>query len=349
MTFPIIRNAVIAALLLGGCAKAPTMDQNGNGTAAHRKEWAIAIHGGSGTMRRDAGPEREREYLDALDSALTIGRNVLAAGGTSVDAVEAVVRHMEDNPLFNAGRGAAYNRDGMHELDAAIMVGDTKKSGAVAAVREVRNPVTLARFVMDSTMHSLMAGRGAEELADTAGIERVPDDYFHTSMREERWLEENGRGTVSAEAGEVEPDDASLDNRMGTVGAVALDRFGNVAAATSTGGLTNKLPGRVGDSPLIGIGTYADNASCAVSCTGHGEEFIRQTVAFRIAALMELKGESLDTAVTTVVDTKLRQGTGGVIAVDAKGNLSLEFNTRGMYRGAADSDGRFETAIWAKE
>ncbi|MBI1291699.1 beta-aspartyl-peptidase [bacterium] len=307
-------------------------------STSHR--WAIAIHGGAGTIARDASPERRRAYLEALEKALAIGRDILASGGTSLDAVEQVVRAMEDDPLFNAGHGAAVNRNGEYELDSCIMDGRTLATGAIAAVRHVRNPISLARRIMEDGEHVLIAGPGGDEYARQAGLETVENSYFFTEDRHQRWqrLQQHqlGRHRAGVEAGVVE---------RGTVGAVAVDCDGNIAAATSTGGLTNKLPGRVGDSPLAGVGTYANNATCAVSCTGNGEDFIRNTVAFRVSAGMEYKGLSLDVATEAVI-TRLPAESGGLIAVDRHGNLSLPYNSVGMNRGAADSTGRFQVAIW---
>jgi beta-aspartyl-peptidase (threonine type) len=325
--------AIILAAMLVGCAVGPAVTT----APAPAPRWAIALHGGAGTISRDAGPEREAAYRDALAEALEAGRAVLAGGGTSLDAVETVVRQLEDNPLFNAGRGAAYAHHGGHELDACIMDGATLSSGAVAGVRNIRNPVTLARHVMEKTPHRLFVGAGAYEMAMAAGFEHTPDSWFETEMRRERWLRLKEQERISREAGEVE---------RGTVGAVALDIHGNLAAATSTGGLTNKPSGRVGDSPLAGIGNYANNATCAVSCTGHGEEFIRHTAAFRVSALMEYSGRDLDGAVGTVLANHLPPGAGGIIAVDRNGAISLQFTTRGMYRAAANSDGLHLIDIW---
>lgn len=313
-----------------------TANEETNG-ATNGARWTIVIHGGAGTIGRKDGPEREREYLDALARALKVGQDILAQGGTSLDAVEQVVRTMEDDPHFNAGKGAAYTREGKNELDASIMDGRNLATGAVAAVRHVKHPISLSRRIMEDGEHVLMAGTGAEEYARGAGLEMADDEYFRTEERYRRWRRAAERDAVGSEAGEVE---------KGTVGAVALDIHGNLAAATSTGGLTNKLPGRIGDSPLAGIGTYADNGSCAISCTGNGEEFIRLTVAFRIAALMRYGGRSLRQAADEVVSKTLSPDSGGIIAVDREGNAVMPFNTRGMNRGAADSTGRFEVAIW---
>jgi isoaspartyl peptidase/L-asparaginase-like protein (Ntn-hydrolase superfamily) len=301
--------------------------------------WAIAIHGGAGTIGRDAEASIQESYLAALQVALEAAERILASGGTSLDAVQEAVRILEDDPLFNAGRGAAIMADGHCELDAAVMDGATRNSGAVAFVRGVRNPVLLARHVMEATPHMLVAGDGALRLAKQKGFQIEPDSYFETERRRRMWDRERQRQRVGPEAGEVEL-------AMGTVGAVALDQFGNLAAATSTGGLTNKMPGRVGDSPLVGIGTYANNATCAISCTGTGEEFIRLTVAHRISAMMEFGGLSSSEAAKRVVMEELPRGSGGLILVDRLGNIETPYNSRGMYRATADSRGNRHVAIW---
>ena len=284
-------------------------------------------------MRGWIEEEENREaYLEALAQAVEIGKSVLESGGTSLDAVERVVRYLEDDPKFNAGKGAVFNHEGGHELDASIMDGSTLECGAVASVRTVKNPVGLARLVMENSKHVLFAGDGAERFADVMDVARVDQKYFHTDRRYEQW-----RRAI---------EDKRVDPEQGTGGAVALDRHGNLAAATSTGGLTNKTYGRVGDSPLVGAGTYADNATCAVSCTGTGEEFIRNYVAARVSAVMEYDGKTLQEAAEEVVHNVLKPGDGGVIAVGHNGDIAMVFNSRGMFRGAADSTGRFEVGIW---
>jgi beta-aspartyl-peptidase (threonine type) len=304
--------------------------------------FALAIQGGAGTLDRDAPPERLAAYRAALRAALTLGRDRLARGDAALDVCEAVVRQLEDDPLFNAGKGAAFNEKGEHELDAAIMDGSTLRCGAVAGVRSVKNPVSLARKVMERTSHVLLMGDGAEEFADAMGVERVPNSHFDTEHRR-RMLEEALR--------ERRQRGAHLDAReprqrtYGTVGCVACDQRGNLAAATSTGGLTAKKFGRVGDSPIVGAGNYADRYA-AVSGTGTGEEFIRHAVARTVAARMQFGGETLAQAAVAVVLRTMRAGDGGVIAVDRAGNLAAVYNSEGMYRGLADSAGRFEVAIF---
>jgi beta-aspartyl-peptidase (threonine type) len=297
---------------------------------------AIAIHGGAGVIERATmTPEHEASYRAGLAAALDAGWAVLERGGSSLDAVSTAVRLMEDDPQFNAGRGAVLNRDGDAELDAAIMDGHGPRAGAVAAVRHVKNPIDLARLVMDKSAAVLLVGDGAEDFALEQGVVLVPRSYFRVPQRVQE-LENARREQVQRPHG------------GGTVGAVALDAAGNLAAATSTGGLTNKLPGRVGDSPLIGAGTYANNESCAVSATGQGEFFIRAVVAYDVCALMLYRHLSLEAAVHEVVQEKLRRagGAGGLIAVDRSGNIAMDFNSPGMFRGARDTHGRREISIY---
>ncbi len=302
---------------------------------------SIAIHGGAGVISRASmTAENERTYRADLERALDVGYTVLEKRGSSLDAVVAAVRVLEDSPYFNAGHGSVFSHAGINELDAAIMDGATQKAGAVAGVRHIRNPIDLARMVMERTEHVLLSGEGAEEFALEQGVALVPGSYFFT---ERRWkqLEEAQQGERTA----------SLEEDIGyfgTVGAVARDQAGNLAAATSTGGMTNKRWGRIGDSPIIGAGTYADNATCAVSATGSGEFFIRAVVAHEICARVRLSGVTAAAAARDVIHGKLKEigGDGGVIVVDKDGVLSLEFNTEGMFRAARDSRGRREIAIY---
>lgn len=297
-----------------------------------KAEYALAIHGGAGViLREQLSAEREKAYRNALDSALAIGEGILRAKGSALDAVEATLRYLEDCPLFNAGRGAVLTYEGRCELDAAIMDGATQKAGAVGGVTNVRNPVTLARAVMERSPHVMLTGKGAEAFAVENGIDTVSADYFITPERWESWQKARARdGRSGSTTGET-------PEKFGTVGCVALDRRGNLAAATSTGGMTNKRWNRIGDAPIIGAGTYADNDFCAVSCTGHGEFFIRYAVAHDVWALMAYKGWSLAKATDHVISKKLveKGGEGGLIAVDQYGNIAMPFNTPGMYRGFA--------------
>ncbi len=313
----------------------------------------IAIHGGAGTLSRaHISPEQEAAYHDALQQVLLAGQAVLAQGGTAVDAVCEAVRLMEECPLFNAGHGAVFTSEATHELDAALMDGATLAAGAVAGVAHVRNPVMAAREVMRQGQHVLMAGVGAERLAREAGLQMVVPAYFSTAARRAQL-----HAARASQSGAVLDHDgaAALAQRplaegrkMGTVGAVALDARGHLAAATSTGGMTNKRPGRVGDSPLIGAGTYADDRTAAVSCTGHGESFIRVAAAHDVCARMAYGCQSLAQATDDVVHGALAAigGTGGLIAVDRRGNVCLPFNTEGMYRGLARVGEQPQTFIY---
>ena len=300
---------------------------------------AIAIHGGAGVIAREQlGADGGAAYRQGLEAALDAGYAVLEAGGSSLDAVTTAVRLLEDNPLFNAGRGAVLAHDGRAYLDASIMSGKDLSAGAVTGVTTVRHPIDLARRVMQDSPHVMLSGEGAEEFAGLKGLERVPNDWFITPTRRQQ-LDRVLQGR-SAPRNELQG--------LGTVGAVAVDARGDVAAATSTGGMTNKRWGRIGDAPIIGAGTYANNASCAVSATGHGEYFIRSVVAHDICALVEYKGWSLERAAKEVVQGKLvqRGGEGGIIAVDPQGNVVLEFNSPGMFRGLRDSSGRRKVGIY---
>lgn len=330
------RKALLALPLLLFPVLLPAQ-QNGNRAdivlrraAAPPAKWAIAIHGGAGTIPKNLPEAQKQQYLHSLGEALKIGQGVLRQGGTSLDAVEKVIRFLEDDPLFNAGKGAVYTHEGTHELDAAIMDGSDLSCGSVAALKTVKNPISLARLVKERSPHVFLVGEGAEAFATEMKVERVPNSYFDTPKRYQELQD----------ALKEEP------KEHGTVGCVALDAHGNLAAGTSTGGLTNKRFGRLGDVPVIGAGTYANNRTCALSATGIGEEFIKHTVAHDISALMEYAGLTLQQAADRVIHQKLKAGDGGVIGVARDGSIALVFNSEGMYRGAADSRGRFEVKIW---
>lgn len=301
---------------------------------------SLVIHGGAGTMdRAKMTPEKERAYHDGLEAALKAGWEILQRDGGAVEAVEAAVRALEDNPLFNAGRGAVFTSAGVNELDASIMDGKTLKAGAVSNLQHVKNPITLARTVMEKSPHVMLVGAGAEAFAKESGLELVDPKYFFT---QERWdaLQRVKEGE-SAAAATGKRYIISDEDRHGTVGAAARDSAGNLAAATSTGGMTNKRPGRIGDSPIIGAGTYANNKTCAVSCTGDGEYFIRAAVAHTVSVLMEMRGMPLrEAAEKALQDANDLGGTGGLIALDKDGNFALPFNTNGMYRGYMNADGK---------
>ena len=297
-----------------------------------RPEYAIVIHGGAGTiLKKNMTPEKEKAYMDAMNKALDIGEQVLKEGGSSLDAVEKTIRFMEDSPLFNAGKGAVFTNEGKNEMDASFMYGKDQNAGAVGGVTNVKHPISAARAVLEKSEHVMMAGKGAEQFAALQGLEIVDPSYFKT---ERRW--NSLQRILKSEKHKTElSEDDDVDKKHGTVGCVALDKEGNIAAGTSTGGMTNKKFNRIGDSPIIGAGTYADNASCGVSSTGHGEYFIRYTVARDIAALMEYGGKSLEEAGELIINKKLveKGGTGGVVALDRFGNIAMPFNTPGMYRG----------------
>jgi len=299
--------------------------------------WALAVHGGTGGIERGSlGSEREAAYLAGLESALEAGSRMLAAGGASLDAVAATVRTLESDPLFNAGRGAALTRSGQAELDASIMEGRTQRAGAVAAVRHIEHPVDLARRVMEKSRHVLLVGEGAEEFALEEGFALVPNAVFRTPERAQSLQACLAGRSVS-----------ELVPPSGTVGAVARDAHGDLAAATSTGGMTGKRAGRVGDSPLIGAGTYARNGVCAVSATGHGEYFIRAVAAHHVCLSVELRGLTLSAACEEVLGRiRALGGQGGLIAVDAAGGIVMQFSSATMFRAARDASGRHELAIW---
>jgi len=300
---------------------------------------ALAIHGGAGTIfRSQMTPALEAEYRNGLETALTAGWNVLENGGSSLSAVEAAVVSLEDFPLFNAGRGSVFTHEGAQEMDACIMDGHLLRAGGVAFVKNIKNPVSLARLVMKHTEHVLLAGEGANQFADQMGVDTAPDEYFFT---EHRWLqlqEAIAEGRVQLDHGSGKP--------IGTVGAVACDSRGRLAAATSTGGMTNKKFGRVGDTPIVGAGTYADK-TCAVSCTGHGEYFMLGVAAYDVAARMKYKGSSLEEAARETIDQMTSiNGEGGLIAVDSEGNITLPFNSEGMYRASVSSEGSRSIEIY---
>jgi beta-aspartyl-peptidase (threonine type) len=298
-------------------------------------DWAIVIHGGAGVITREKmTPEMDKDYRAALTTALETGKKILTEGGSALDAVEMTVRIMEDNPLFNAGKGAVFNHDGINELDAAIMDGSNLAAGAVTCVTDIKNPVSAARRVMTNSPHVLLSGAGASQFAKEQGLEIVPPEYFRTERRFNELQE------------------ALKNEKNGTVGCCALDKNGNLAAATSTGGRTNKKYNRIGDSPIIGAGTYANNNTCAVSGTGIGEFFMRWTVAHDISALMEYKNMTVKQASDLVIYDKLekaQKATGGVICLDRNGNIAMPFNTEGMFRGFSSSDGREGIFIYKDE
>jgi L-asparaginase / beta-aspartyl-peptidase len=331
---------VVLSILTSFMASAQTKDTS---------QYVLVIHGGAGTiLKKNMTPEKEKAYQAGLQKALDAGNAILAKGGSALDAVEAAVRIMEDNPLFNAGKGAVFTNEGKNEMDAAIMDGRTLKAGSVASVTHIKNPISTARKVMEKSEHVMMIGEGAEKFGKANGAEMVDPSYFFT---QERW--DGLQKAKKADSLKLKADSSkkavrqpeNRDNKYGTVGAVALDKYGNLAAATSTGGMTNKRFGRVGDAPIIGAGTYADNNTCAISGTGWGEFFIRLVMAKSVSDRMELAGQTLADAANEMIMKKLPAlgGDGGLIAVDRNGNITMPFCTEGMYRGYVKSSG--ETAI----
>ena len=312
-------------------------------------KYSLVLHGGAGTiLKEDMTPELEAAYLKGLDNALAAGYAVLDEGGTAVNAVKAAVVVLEDNMLFNAGRGSVFTKKGLQEMDAAIMDGSTLNAGAVAGVRNVRNPIELAMEVMRHSNHVFLSGKGANDFAIRQGIKLEPDEFFFSQFRYDQWKAIRDSDNYALDHTHQKVEELMRDKKFGTVGAVACDAAGDIAAATSTGGMTNKKYGRIGDSPLIGAGTYANNASCAISATGHGEPFIRGVAAYDVSCLMEYKGLGLQQAMHTVVHEKLIKlgGEGGMIGVDAQGNGAMIFNSVGMYRAMKSSDGSREVAIY---
>ncbi len=308
----------------------------------------LVIHGGAGTITKDEmTPELEKAYLKALQDGLDAGYAVLEEGGSAVNAVKAASVVMEDNMLFNAGRGSVFTKKGVQEMDAAIMDGETLDAGAVAGIRNVRNPIELATEVLRNSNHVFLSGKGANDFAIKQGIKLEPDEYFFSQFRYDQWRAVRDSDNYMLDHTHNDISEIK-DKKFGTIGAVACDQNGNIAAATSTGGMTNKKYGRIGDSPLIGCGTYANNNTCAISCTGHGEIFIQAVAAYDVSALMEYKNLSLKAAAEQVVLEKLvkMNGEGGLIGVDRDGNYAMVLNSAGMYRGVKSSDGTNEVAIY---
>lgn len=317
-------------------------------------KFSLAIHGGAGTIRKeDMTPALETAYLNGLKTALEIGYAVLEEGGSALQAVKAATVVLEDDILFNAGRGSVFTNKGLQEMDAAVMEGQHLRAGAVAGVRNIRNPIELALAVMVKSDHVFLSGDGANDFATELGIKTEPDNYFFSQFRYDQWnsIRDSDKYSLDhspMQAGEKSSPSSDRERKFGTVGAVACDKQGNLAAATSTGGMTNKRYGRIGDTPVIGSGTYANNNTCAISCTGHGEPFIRAVAAYDVSCLMEYRDLSLREAMDIVVNNKLLKigGEGGMIGVDGQGNAVLLFNSEGMYRGYKNSEGFCETAIY---
>ena len=307
------------------------------------KSFSLAIHGGAGTLVKGMmTPQLETRYRSDLKKALDVGYAILERGGSALDAVEASVVSLENSPLFNAGKGSVFTANGSHEMDACIMDGSNLNAGAVSLVTGIKNPIKLSRVVMEHSDHVFLAGEGAMNFAKSQGFKILNKDYFYDEFRYKQWQEIKDTDAFQLDHS------VKKDSKFGTVGAVACDQEGRLAAATSTGGMTNKKWGRVGDSPMVGSGNYANNKTCAVSCTGSGEFFIRGVVAYDVSCLMEFKGMSLEEAATEVIQKRILAigGDGGLIAVDAKGNIAMPFNTEGMYRASKSSSGKELVAIY---
>jgi beta-aspartyl-peptidase (threonine type) len=308
-----------------------------------QKEWALALHGGAGTISQNLPDSVKQNYYNALNEAVRTGELILRDGGSALDAVENVVRYLEDHPRFNAGNGAVFTAEGLHELDAAIMDGSTMEAGALTGLKTVKNPISLARLVMEESRHIFFSGQGAEEFADEMNVELVENDYFHTQLRLDQWQNSQEQSDLLKESTQwIE------DLKFGTVGAVALDKDGKLAAATSTGGMTNKQFGRVGDVPIIGAGTFANHVA-AISATGWGEQIMKQVSANTIANLVEFGDYTLDEAVQFVLTERLDPGDAGFVSVDTYGNITMKMNTSGMFRGSIDSEGNQVVMIWQDE
>ncbi|HAO45564.1 MAG TPA: beta-aspartyl-peptidase [Chitinophagaceae bacterium] len=313
------------------------------------QQYSLVIHGGAGTiLKEDMTPELEQAYIKGLEEALAAGYAVLEEGGSAINAVKAAIVVLEDNLLFNAGRGSVFTKKGVQEMDAAIMDGKNLDAGSVAGIRNVRNPIELAAEVMTNSNHVFLSGKGANDFAIKQGIKLEPDEYFFSQFRYDQWKEIRDSDNYSLDHTHQGLEELMKDKKFGTVGAVACDQHGNIAAATSTGGMTNKKYGRIGDSPLIGAGTYANNNTCAISCTGHGEPFICAVAAHDVSCLMEYKGLTLQQAMNEVVNVKLvrMHGEGGMIGVDATGNAAMVFNSAGMYRAMQNSRGEKKIGIY---
>lgn len=351
---------LFTVILAFGCKNEPEASQDGETQEAANSEetntpnFGIVIHGGAGTITREnMSDSMELLYKAKLEEAIRVGHEILASGGTAVEAVQRTINVMEDSPLFNAGKGAVFTNEGKNEMDASIMDGETLNAGAVAGVTIVKNPINLAYEVMVNSEHVMLSGEGAEEFAKKQGLEIVDPSYFYTENRYKslQRIRESEKTELDHDNKTAFYDPFIKDSKFGTVGCAALDKHGNLAAGTSTGGMTNKKWNRIGDAPIIGAGTYANNKTCAVSSTGWGEFFIRGVVAYDISALMEYKGLSLQEAARTVIQEKLPAlgGDGGIVAIDHEGNVAMEFNTAGMYRATMNSEGKLEIGIYGEE
>lgn len=341
-------------LIISSCKEEKNDISNTEKVNLEKPEFAIVIHGGAGTiLKENMSPEREAAYKAKLEEAIMVGHNILKNGGSSMEAVTKTINVMEDSPLFNAGKGAVFTNAETNELDASVMDGKTLNAGAVAGVTNIKNPIDLARLVMDNSEHVMLSGKGAESFAEEQGIEIVNPSYFFTESRFNslQRIKDREKTELDHDAKSAYFDTELKDYKFGTVGCAALDKNGNLAAGTSTGGMTNKRWGRIGDAPIIGAGTYANNETCAVSSTGWGEYFIRAMVAHDISALMDYKGLSLEEAARIVIQEKVANlgGDGGIVAVDKDGNITMEFNTAGMYRASIKSNEALRIGIYKED
>lgn len=336
---------MLSLLLIVGCTAS---DNQQNQQESEQKDWALVIHGGAGAISEDRPDSVKEAYFNDLDEAVSIGEEILADGGSSLDAVESVINYLEDNPRFNAGKGAVFTHEGEHELDAAIMVGNTREAGAITGVKTIKNPISLARLVMENSKHIMFAADGAEEYANQFDLERVNQDYFYTEDRYrslKRALEAEEEEAQSSLIEQEKPSEFHIEDKFGTVGAVALDQNGQLVAGTSTGGMTNKKYGRVGDVPIIGSGTYASDV-VAVSMTGWGERIMEVVSGHTVSQYMKHKPATLEEASEYLLKDLLEPGEAGMIAVDKNGNMLMDMNTNGMFRGMSDSEGNRKVAIW---
>ncbi len=337
---------VVSVLLMGvSCTKSRSEQMNSSNAASDSVKWSIVIHGGAGVIDKSIPDSVKQVYLGALNRALQIGTTMLKNGDHGLDVVEKVINSLENDPHFNAGKGAVYTHAGTHEMDAAIMDGSNLQAGAVAGVKHVKNPISAARLVMEKTPHVLLSGDGADQFAREQGLQMEPQSYFDTEHRRKQWEQVRDKESFNQD---LKKDPATYfdEHKFGTVGCVVFDTYGNLTAGTSTGGLTDKKHGRIGDSPIIGAGTYANNKTCAISSTGIGELFMRHVVSYDISAMMEYKGMTLQEAASKEIHKKLQPGDGGVIGVSHDGSVVMEFNTQGMFRATANSNGRKEVKIW---
>lgn len=339
---------LLVIIMAIGCTKMEGQNKAANQDTT-KKDWALVIHGGAGTISKEKPDSVVKAYKNDLDEALSVGEKILKDGGSALDAVEHVINYLENNPKFNAGKGAVFTHDGGHELDAAIMTGNNRNAGTITGVKTIKNPISLARLVMENSKHVMFAGEGAEEYANQFDLERVNQEYFYTESRHKAWKraieKEKQDGAQSSVIEPGIPDDFFDEKKLGTVGAVAVDKDGQIVAGTSTGGMTNKKFGRVGDVPIVGAGTYASDV-VAVSMTGWGEKIMQAVSGHTVSAYMKYKPATVQESGNYLLQDVLNEGEAGMIAVDKYGNTYMNMNTQGMFRGTSDSEGNRKVAIW---